>query len=252
MFTRRLALVAAVTLAGCGSSHPAASHRPATPPQRARQPRSQVSVVRTTLGQSVRRRPIGAVHITSPGARRTVLVVGCVHGNEPAGIAIAQRLDRVRRHGLDLWVIDDLNPDGVAADTRQNANRVDLNRNFPESWRPLGRPGDQQYSGPRALSEPESRIAYGLIERIHPAVSIWFHQPLGVVDESGGDPGVERRFAVLSGEPLRRLTRYPGSAVGWQDHALPGTTAFVVELPGGRLASAAVDRMARAVVALAR
>jgi len=207
-------------------------------------------VVRTTLGHSVRGRAIEAVHIDSAGARRAVLVVGCVHGNEPAGIAIARRLDRERRPGLDLWVIDDLNPDGVAADTRQNADRVDLNRNFPEHWRPIGHPGDQQYSGPHALSEPESRIADALIERVRPAVSIWFHQPLDVVDESGGDPGVERRFAALSGLPLRRLTRYPGSAVGWQDQTLPGTTAFVVELPGGRLTHGEIDRYARAVVAL--
>jgi murein peptide amidase A len=254
MFTRRLeacSIVAVLALAGCGGSQAPAGPRSASasrPPVRVRR---QVSVVSTMLGHSVRGRAIEAVHIRSPGARRGVLVVGCIHGDEPGGIAIARRLDRERRRGLDLWVIDDLNPDGVAAGTRQNADRVDLNRNFPEHWRPIGQPGDQQYSGPRALSEPESRIAHALIERVRPAVSIWFHQPLGVVDESGGDPGVERRFASLSGLPLRRLTRYPGSAVGWQDQALPGTTAFVVELPPGRLSGRDADRYARAVVGLA-
>jgi len=42
---------------------------------------------------------------------------------------------------------------------------------------------------------------------------------------------VEQRFAGLLGEPLRRLTRYPGSAASWQNVSFPGTTAFVVELP---------------------
>ena len=37
-------------------------------------------MVRTTLGHSVRGRAIEAVHIDSAGARRAVLVVGCVHG----------------------------------------------------------------------------------------------------------------------------------------------------------------------------
>jgi len=178
------------------------------------------------------------------------VVVGCVHGNEPAGIAIAKALHRAPP-GVGLWVIDDLNPDGVAAHTRQNAHHVDLNRNFPWGWRPLGRPGDQQYSGPRALSEPESRLAYALLRRVRPAVTVWFHQPLAVVDEAGGSLAVERHFSLLSGLPLRRLQRYPGSAVGWQNHSLRGSTAFVVELPGGPLARAAARRYARAVYALA-
>jgi protein MpaA len=174
-------------------------------------------------------------------------VVGCIHGNEPAGIAIAKALHRAPPPRLDIWVVDDLNPDGVAAKTRQNADRVDLNRNFPWRWRPLGPPGTQQYAGPRPLSEPESRLASALILRLRPRIAIWFHQPLGLVDESGGSPAVERRFARLSGLPLKRLTRYPGSAVGWQNHRLPGTTAFVVELPAGRVQPAAVRRYVRAV-----
>lgn len=200
----------------------------------------------------MRGRPIVAVHIRGERPGRTVLVVGCIHGNETAGIAVARALERTRARRLDLWEVEDLNPDGVAAGTRQNADQVDLNRNFPQGWRPLGRPGDQQYSGPRALSEPEARIAYDLIRRIRPSVSIWFHQPVGVVDESGGDLGVEQRFAAVSGLPLRRLTRYPGSAVGWQDATMPGTTAFVVELPPGRPSGDAVRRYARAVLALSR
>jgi murein peptide amidase A len=204
---------------------------------------------RVLLGRSVRGRSIYAIQIGDPDNEQRTLVVGVIHGNEPAGASIATDLAS-RRPSPErlLWVIKALNPDGVAAGTRQNADRVDLNRNFPWRWRSLGRPGDLTYSGPRPLSEPESRIAQTLILRLRPQTTIWFHQPLGLVDESGGSIAVERRFARVSGLPLRRLTRYPGSAAGWQNHRLPGTTAFVVELPPGPLSARSVARYARAVL----
>jgi protein MpaA len=202
------------------------------------------------LGRSVLGHPIAATEIQPRGARRRILVVGCIHGNEPAGIAIAELLENETLSGLDVWTVDDLNPDGVARNTRQNADGVDLNRNFPFRWQPLGRLGDQQYSGAAALSEPESRAAYDLIRRIHPSITVWFHQPLALVDESGGNPAIEQRYASLVGLPLRRLIRYPGSAAGWQNNALPGTTAFVVELPAGALSAADAERYADGLVSL--
>jgi hypothetical protein len=87
---------------------------------------------------------------------------------------------------------------------------------------------------------------------VRPQIAIWFHQHLGLVDESGGNVSIERRFASLVGLPLLRLARYPGSAVGWQNHAFPGTTAFVVELPAGPPSVAAVARYAWAVFQLAK
>lgn len=207
---------------------------------------------RLTIGYSVRGRRIVAVERARPGVVRTVLVVGCVHGNEPAGIAIASRLLRAAvPPGVALWIVPVLNPDGVAADTRQNADAVDLNRNFPWHWRPLGVPGDLQYSGSGPLSEPESLAAYRLILRIRPQLTIWFHQPQTLVDLSGGNADVERRFARLVGLPAYRLTRYPGSVVNWENALLPNATAFVVELPPGPLTTAAIARYAHAVLTIA-
>ena len=204
------------------------------------------------LGHSVQGRPIRAFEVGDPASQRRILVVGCIHGNEPAGIAIANALARGRAAaGADLWIVPDLNPDGVAAATRQNANRVDLNRNFPWQWRPLGPPGSTFYAGPRALSEPESQIAERLVLRVRPQVSIWFHQHLDVVDESGGDVRIERRFASLVRLPLRRLSRYPGSATSWENSTLPGTTSFVVELPAGRVSPGSVGVFTRAIRSLA-
>jgi protein MpaA len=219
---------------------------PATDVAHAR-PADPTVIRRHLLGDSVRGRAIRVVEVGDPDEARKVLVVGCIHGDEPQGIRIANALAETKPTGADLWIVPTLNPDGVAADTRQNAHGVDLNRNFPWRWRRLGSRGYRYYSGPHALSEPESGIAARLILRIRPTLSIWFHQPYGLVDGSGGDVNIERRFARLAGLPLVRLPRYPGSVTSWENDELPGSTAFVVELSGGALSGSALSRVVRAV-----
>lgn len=205
---------------------------------------------RVVLGRSLEGRPVIAYRLGDPASPRKVLVVGCLHGNECAGIAI---LDRLRRMGAlagtDLWLVPDANPDGHAAGARGNGRGVDLNRNFPWRWRPLG---GAYYSGTRPASERETRIAMTLIRRLRPKVTIWFHQHLNMVVLTSGNLGLQRRFARLAGLRTGRLPSYPGTATGWSNATLPGTTAFVVELPAGRLSPRATARLARAVRAVSR
>ena len=205
---------------------------------------------RLVLGHSVDGRPIVAFVGGDSSAKRHVLVVGYIHGNEPAGTAITTGLRSLRvPAGVELWVIPTLNPDGGAAGTRGNAHGVDLNRNFPWHWQHLT---GVYYSGPKPLSEPESKIAYRLILRVKPVVAIWFHQHLDLVDESGGNIAVERRFAALVHLRLMRLTEYPGSVVSWQNANLHGTAAFVVELPAGSLTADSARMYAAAVMKVAQ
>jgi len=196
------------------------------------------------LGRSVDGRPIRAVELGDFDGPRSALVVGCIHGNECAGMAIARLLLRLRPPAeTDLWVVADLNPDGEAAGTRGNAHGVDLNRNFPWGWRQLF---GGYYSGTRPLSEPETRIALGILQRIRPTVSIWFHQHLDLVDDPAKSD-VSRRFAAAAGLQLASLPREPGSATTWETHCLSGGSAFVVELPAGRLSRTRARRLAHVV-----
>ncbi len=207
----------------------------------------------TVLGSSVLGRWITGIERGDPKAAVKVVVVGCIHGNECAGIRIVRALEEARLPaGVDLWLVPDANPDGRAALTRVNAHGVDLNRNFPWHWKPSLEADNPLYSGPYPVSEPESRILYTLLETVRPKLVIWYHQQLAVVDESGGDLALEHLYSQLVGLRLKRLPRYPGSAVGWANHAFPGTTSFVVELPRGPLTPAAAHRHALAVLALAR
>jgi protein MpaA len=206
------------------------------------------------VGHSVRGRPIQARVVgDSALARRRVMVVGCVHGDERAGEAITRSLRRTTAPpGTALWLVDSFNPDGSAARTRQNAHGVDLNRNQPWRWRRLDRPGGTYYSGPRPLSEPESRAIDRLVRRVRPAVTIWYHQHAALVDDStGGSRKIERSYARRVGLPLRNIGAPPGAITGWQNATFPRDTAFVVELPPGPLSSRSVRRHVSAVLALA-
>src|SRR5215218_11348265 len=98
-------------------------------------------------GHSFLGTPIKAVRTGAADAPRTVLVVGDVHGDERAGRAVVRLLRRTPPPtGVQVWTVGSANPDGERLGARQNARGVDLNRNFPERWRP-GTPGGVFYPG---------------------------------------------------------------------------------------------------------
>ena len=225
-------------LAGA-SATPAASHQ------------ARTLSTRYVLGYSVGHRPIVGWLVAPADARRSVLVVGSIAGDEPGGIAVTRLLAaQAAIAGVRLWLIPDVNPDGAVRGTRVNAHGVDLNRNFPFRWRHLDEPGSRYYPGPRPSSEPETRAIEGFIRRVRPRLSIWLHQPYRLVDDSEGPQWAERYLARAIGLPLRRLPDYPGSAIGWDDHIVP-SSAFDVELPGGELSRATIHRVTTGIRALA-
>jgi N-acetylmuramoyl-L-alanine amidase/Zinc carboxypeptidase len=206
-----------------------------------------------TYGTSAGGRPLEVQRSGDPGAQVRVLVVGSIHGNERAGHAIVRRLRAVAPPaGVQLWLVEAANPDGVRAGTRQNARGVDLNRNFPFRWAGGGRPFDTYYPGPRGASEPETRALQSLIAEVRPELTVYYHQHMRlVVLPRDADRAPVRAYARRVGLPARRLPRYRGTATSWQNHRFGGTTAFVVELPGGPLSRRAAGRHARAVHAIA-
>ncbi|HET9102066.1 MAG TPA: M14 family zinc carboxypeptidase [Solirubrobacteraceae bacterium] len=226
----RAVAVLAVVLAALGAAGPAAARR-------------------IVFGRSVQGRPLVAWTYGSPRARRRIMIIGCIHGNECAGLAITSALRRrAVPRGVQLWVVPEANPDATAAGTRKNAHGVDLNRNFPYRWAPITTPVYD--AGPRPASEPETRALMALVRRVRPAVTITYHQHMDLVDESGGDLGVERRYAQLSGLRPTCLTFLSGVETRWSNHLLPGSTAFVVELPAGPVTVPALRRHLAAVRAM--
>ena len=240
--TEVIAAPPATTASGQRSTTPAPDRTPAT---------AQPAIRQITLGRSVQGRPITATAIGDPNAPRSVLVVGVIHGDETAGRSVTSRLTALRPPaGTQLWIVDTVNPDGESAGTRTNADGVDLNRNSGYRWRPREQRGSRYWSGPGPWSEPESRIIRDLVARVGPTVSVWYHQPYGLVDDSGGDPAVAAAYADSVGLPFKRLDRYPGSVTSWQNADHPGTTAFVVEFPAGDPPAAVAVRHVAAIRAM--
>jgi len=218
--------------------------------------------------------PISALEIGNPKAERKVLVVGCTAPPLCQGTKIAEALARKKVPAdVDLWIIPQLNPDRTTNPTP--------NRNFPCKWVSKPPYNTENYSawtkdcaGSAALSQRETRAAYDLIERLRPALTIWYSQwtPTGAdselgkqypsyVDEFGGarTRARVRRYARLvdlptAGAPqnLEPLGGYPGSGTSWQANEFPDDVAFWVELPARSLSKAEVEKHADAILAIAR
>jgi protein MpaA len=203
-------------------------------------------------------RPISAVQIGDPAGARVALVVGVIHGDERAGLRIVRAIkartaeDPAALTGTQLWVIQTVNPDGLRAHTRKNAHGVDLNRNFPFRWRGGVPHSNGYYPGPRPASEPETRAVMAFVQRIQPDLSIWYHQPWGAVLACRGRPPIAAEYAKLVGMLTScRGNGLHGTAITWEMHSFPGSAAFVVEMPPGKIRGASADRQARAALTVA-
>jgi predicted deacylase len=186
-------------------------------------------ILLTIVGRSGDGRPIELVHVAGPGPR--VLVFGSMHGNEPAGIAVVRALERAHPTA-DLWLVPDLNPDGHAANTRENAHGADLNRDFVQ------------------FAQPETRVARSVIRRVRPRYTIWFHQHMDLVWAYGRSTAAGRAYARLAGMRFYHHVWVPGSGTRWQNHLAGGGASFTVELPAGELSAAGVRRQVHAVLRL--
>lgn len=181
-------------------------------------------------GVSVENRPIEYMEIGE--GQEVILVIASIHGDEKAGTPIAHDLaEYFRTHydlleGRKLVVMPVANPDGMAANTRHNANGVDLNRNFPAQNRT-----NHARFGYVAFSEPESRAIGRVIREYMPDRIVSIHQPLACIDHDGvGSEVLARRMSACCGLPVRKLGPRPGSLGSYCGLEL-GIPIITLELP---------------------
>ncbi|WGL53475.1 DUF2817 domain-containing protein [Nocardioides sp. BP30] len=223
-----LATVGALTTATSTSAYATAPSTPTAATARATAARPAV-VEKMVIGHSVRHRPILAYHLGQQGPGiPTVVIVSTMHGNERQIQQIPKALRDGRRiRGVDLWVVPVMNPDGLAADTRQDARGVDLNRNFPTHWvHTTGHYG----SGPRAASEPETRAMMSFLLKVRPDRLISFHQPLHGVDLDSRRPSFSRKVSRALHLPVSHVKCggvCGGTMTQWFEAHLPGSAITV-------------------------
>jgi protein MpaA len=215
-------------------------------------PRSHITKRR--IGTSVQGRAILAFRLGSRTATTTALVLGNMHGDEPAGVRVARAIitgPPVR--SIALWVVPTMNPDGLAAHTRQNAHGVDLNRNWSYQW--IHQTGTYN-SGPRPFSEPETKAMKRFLNRIQPDFVVSFHQPLhGVDSDHVKNRHLMRRLATNLNLPTKPLTCESGvchgTMTGWFNFYQAGagiTVEFGPSPPRSYLTNRAATGTVRSVL----
>lgn len=209
---------------------------------------------RVVIGTSVAGREIVAERAGDPAATRVLLVLGQMHGDEPAGPRVVERVRRMDvPPGVQVWTVSTMNPDGADLRTRGNARGVDLNRNWPHGWRPT-RTSALYEPGPRPASEPETVALLGLLRQVRPDAVVSFHQAFDAVDVSlpKTAPYARRLARWIGLRTVRVPCRGPcaGTMTGWVNARQPGL-AITVELPA-RVSPAMVRRSADAAVRLVR
>ena len=192
------------------------------------------SLTKTVIGESTKGRPIKAYCLGDPAAKNVYLVLGQMHGDEPAGRLVAhdRLLNRDPVKDVALWVIPTMNPDGSIRGTRVNARGVDLNRNFPSKTWVKQDKGTRYWSGPRPASEPETRAVVRFFAKIQPRTIVSIHQPLESVDFSGGSKAVTQWLSKELDLPVAHIqVSGGGTMTSWYNAEYPKKTAVTVELP---------------------
>ena len=166
------------------------------------------------IGHTVMGRPIEAIHFTPPSyakPRPPALLFGAIHGDEAVTQLMLERLaDELveRPPGRDTWIVPCVNVDGVLAGTRNNANDVDLNRNFAsQSWGTQRRPGYNP--GGAAEDQPETQALVALIERSSATRLVAVHATYRMVNWDGCGESLAHELAERCGYPVHHEMGYP-------------------------------------------
>lgn len=198
-------------------------------------------------GTSVQDRPIPVWRLGDWDTHHDVqptLLMGAIHGDEPESAWLVARCLRAweKSDDLPVIVIPVVNPDGLLANTRQNVNGVDLNRNFPTNNWMLDNTDPQYYGGPSPASEPETQWLVDKLAQWQPRQILTLHTPYKVINWDGPTEAtltLAQAMAKLNEYPITDSIGYPtpgsfGTYTGIERH-IPTITLELEERPEEQL-----------------
>ena len=184
---------------------------------------------------------------------KTILIIGVFHGEEPQGKFLIEnyiasfapspqpsprmgegdcspicprhlrkmaefqgeeRALEIRGKGKNnLLFIPCLNPDGMASNKRQNANGIDLNRNFPtKNWAKVKKNSDY-YGGENPACEIETKFVMEILAEFSPDIILTIHAPYKVVNFDGPAKEIAEKISEIIKYPVSNDIGYatPGS-----------------------------------------
>jgi protein MpaA len=166
------------------------------------------------IGRTVLGRPIEAVRFDPPDyakPRPPAVLFGAIHGDEATTVLMLERLvlELIERPpGRITWIIPCVNLDGVLAGSKNNANDVDLNRNFASAnWTAEHKGG--YFPGATAESEPETRALAELIDRAGAERLIALHATFRCMNWDGRGQELATEMARLAGYDCTADLGYP-------------------------------------------
>jgi predicted deacylase len=165
----------------------------------------------STIGHSVEGRAILAYTFCS--GSKTILYTGSIHGNELSANALMlawiNELEVNARSipaGTQIVVVPAVNPDGVAANRRNNSHNVDLNRNFDtDDWQSdIVSPTNQPIpagGGATPMSEPETQTIAAFTTALMPRLTMSFHSQAGyaIANQGGDSDALATTYSQMTG-----------------------------------------------------
>jgi predicted deacylase len=163
-----------------------------------------------TIGYSKRGRAINAYFFGNGGS--TVLYTGAIHGNEiSASYILGDWIDDLEANAKSIpanrqiVIVPTVNPDGMAAGSRNNANNVNLNRNFATNdWKQDINDTNgavKNGGGTSPMSEPETQAIANLSSQLRPRLVLSYHAvgSVAIGNQAGDSAGLAARYASLVG-----------------------------------------------------
>jgi len=165
--------------------------------------------------RTIENREIELLEACSEKYDKTILLIGVFHGDELQGEYLIRKFlntTDTEKFKNKILAIPCLNPDGKHYVTRQNANKIDLNRNFPTQNFEVSTE-EKFYGGEKPSSEIETRFMIEVLNDYEPDFILTIHSPYKIVNYDGPALEEAKKISLITGYPVEEEIGYdtPGS-----------------------------------------